>query len=186
MTPWVVPAIVAITTTPIAQREIEVVTLSQTPSQRSSSPGIKTLPSARFRFAMSLSRNRQTKMTVKQMRKAEKKLPAIPSTAEIASGTDAEICSDPACTFPAAPLSPSQDSSSDARSCSTIAGSSWRKSRTLPTSGTRNKRAITSTPTAVPSTVMVAASPRDQPVLRHHEAHRILEHECQEDPDEHE
>ena len=40
---------------------------------------------------MSLSRNRQTKMIVKQMRKAEKKLPAIPSTAEIASGTDAEI-----------------------------------------------------------------------------------------------
>ena len=114
---------------------------------------------------MSLSRNRQTKMTVKQMRKPEKKLPAIPSTAEIASGTDAEICSDPACTFPAAPLSPSQDSSSDARSCSTVAGSSWRKSRTLPTSGTRNNRAITSTPTAVPSTVMVAASPRDQPVL---------------------
>ena len=71
------------------------------------------------------------KMIVKQMRKPEKKPPAIPSTAEIASGTAAEIFSEPAWTFSAAPLSPSQDSSSDARSCSTVCGRSWRKSRTL-------------------------------------------------------
>ena len=37
-------------TTPIAQREIDVVTRSQTPSHRSSSPGISTLASARFRI----------------------------------------------------------------------------------------------------------------------------------------
>ena len=72
MTPFVVPAIVAMTTTPIAQREIEVVTRSHTPSQRSSSPGMSTLPSARFMFAMSLSRNMQMKMTEKAMRKPEK------------------------------------------------------------------------------------------------------------------
>ena len=96
MTPWVVPAIVAITTTPIAQREIAVVTRSQTSIQRTSSPGISTLPSARFRFATSLSRKMQVKRIVKQMRNAVKKPPAMPSTAEIASGTAAEICSDPA------------------------------------------------------------------------------------------
>ena len=89
------PAIAAITTTPIAQREIEVVTRSQTPSQRSSSPGISTLASARFRFATSLSRNMQMKMIVKAARKPAKKSPAMPSTAEIASGTDAETFSAP-------------------------------------------------------------------------------------------
>ena len=89
------PAIVAITTTPIAQREIEVVTRSQTPSQRSSSPGMSTLPSARFMFAMSLSRNTQMKMIVKTTRKPEKMSPAKPSTPAIASGTDAETFSAP-------------------------------------------------------------------------------------------
>ena len=63
---------------------------------------------------------------VKAMRKPEKKSPAMPSTAEIASGTDDETSSDPACTFSAAPLSPSHDSSSDSRSCSTVCGRSWR------------------------------------------------------------
>ena len=159
------PAITAITTTPIAQREIEVVTRSQTSSQRSSSPGISTLPNARFRFAMSLSRKMQMKMIVKAMRKPEKKSPAMPSTAEIASGTDDETFSDPACTFSAAPLSPSHESSSDSRSCSTVCGRSWRKSRTAPTSGTRKSSASTSTARAVPSTVTVAASPRDMPVF---------------------
>ena len=165
MSPCVVPAIAAITTTPIAQREIEVVTFSQTPSQRSSSPGISTLASARFRFATSLSRNMQMKMIVKQMRKPERKPPAMPSTPAIASGTDAATFSAPVCTFSAAPLSPSDDSSSDSRSCSTIVGSSWRKSRTAPTSGTRNSSATTSTARAVPSTATAAATPRDIPVF---------------------
>ena len=84
--PCVVPAITAMTTTPIAQRETESVTRSQTPSQRSSSPGISTLASARFRWSMSVSRKRQMKRIVKQARKTPKKPPAIPSTAEIASG----------------------------------------------------------------------------------------------------
>ena len=105
------------------------------------------------------------KMIVKAIRKPEKKSPAMPSTAEIASGTEAEIFSAPACTFSAAPLSPSQESSSDSRNCSTIAGRSWRKSRTDPTIGTKNSRAITVTARAVPSTVTAAATPRDIPVL---------------------
>jgi hypothetical protein len=102
---------------------------------------------------------------VKQARKLEKKPPAIPSTAEIASGTDDETCSDPDCTFSAAPVSPSPDNSSDPRSCSTVAGRSCKKSRTPPTSGTRNSSAITNTASAVPSTVTVDASPRDIPVF---------------------
>ena len=40
------------------------------------------------------------------------------------------------------------------------------------------------TATAAPSTVTVAARPRDSPVLRHHEPHRELEHEREEDADE--
>ena len=41
------------------------------------------------------------------------------------------------------------------------------------------------TASAVPMTVTVAASPRDMPRLRHHEANRILEDEREEDADEH-
>ena len=81
------PAIVAMMITPIAQRETDSVTRSQTLSQRSSSPGIRTLPSARFRLAMSVRRNRQMKRIVNAARKIEKKSPAMPRTAEIASGT---------------------------------------------------------------------------------------------------
>ena len=155
------PAIVAMTTTPIAQRDTDSVTRSHTPSQRSSSPGMSTLASERFRFVMSVSRKRQMKRIVNAARKTEKKLPAMPSTAEIASGTDTETCSAPDWTFPAAPESPSHESSSESRSCSTSAGRSWRKSRTDPTSGTRSRRKKIVTRSAVPSTVMVAARPRD-------------------------
>ena len=73
---------------------------------------------------MSLSRNMQMKMIVKVTRKPEKKSPAMPMTPAIASGTDAETFSAPDCTFSAAPLSPSHESSSEARSCSTSAGRS--------------------------------------------------------------
>ena len=60
------------------------------------------------------------KRIVKPARNTVKKLPAMPSTDEIASGIDTEICSLPSCTFPAAPESPSQEeSSSDERSSST-------------------------------------------------------------------
>jgi hypothetical protein len=85
-----VPAIVAMTTTPIAQREIELVTRSHTLSQRSSSPGISTLASERFRFVTSVSRKRQMNRIVNAARKMEKKSPAMPSTPEIASGIDNE------------------------------------------------------------------------------------------------
>ena len=126
VSPCVVPAIVAITTRPIAQRETKVVARSQTESQRSSSPGMSTLASDRFRLAMSLSRKTQMKMSVNPARKTEKKLPAMPSTAEIASGTEAAILSAPACTFSAPPLVPSHDSSPESRSFSTVAGRPWR------------------------------------------------------------
>ena len=89
----------------------------------------------------------------------------MPSTAEIASGTETETCSAPAWTFSAAPESPSQESSSDSRSCWTVSGSSWRKSRTPPTSGTSRSRKSRRTASAVPSTVTVAASPRDRRVF---------------------
>ena len=164
--PWIVPAIVAMTMTPIAQREIVSVTRSQTVSQRSSSPGRRTLVSARLRFPTSVSRKRHVKRIVKLAMKTVKKPPAIPSTDEIASGIETDICSAPSWTFPAAPVSPSHDeSSSDARSSSTSSGSSWRKSRTLPTSGTSRSRSKAPTRSAVPRTVTVAARPRDIRVL---------------------
>ena len=114
---------------------------------------------------MSINRNRQTKRIVNAARKTLKKSPAMPSTALIASGTDAAIEFAPASTFSAAPLSPTASSSSEDRSWSTSSGRSWRKSRTPPTSGTRNNSASRVMPTAAPSTVTVAASPRDRPVL---------------------
>ncbi len=64
------------------------------------------------------------KMIVKVTRKPEKKSPAMPMTPAIASGTAAETFSAPDCAFSAAPLSPSQESSSEARSFSTSAGRS--------------------------------------------------------------
>ena len=165
MTPWVVPAITAITITPIAQREIVAVTRSQTPSHRSSSPGISTLPSDRLSLPTSVSRKRQMKMIVKAARKSPKKSPAMPSTALIVSGTETETLSAPDCTFSAAPESPIESSSLDSRRLCTVCGRSWRKSRTPPTSGTRNTSAISRTATAVPSTVTVAARPRDMCVF---------------------
>ena len=53
---------------------------------------MRTLPSARFRLAMSVSRNKQMKRIVKAARKIEKKPPAMPRTAEIVSGTTDETC----------------------------------------------------------------------------------------------
>ncbi len=156
----------AITITPMAHREIVSVTRSQTVSQRSSSPGMRTLVSERLRFPTSVSRNRQVKRIVKPAMNTVKKPPAMPSTDEIASGIETETCSAPSCTFPAAPESPSQEeSSSEARSSATISGRSCRKSRTLPTSGTSRRRSRPPTRSAAPSTVTVAARPRDSGVL---------------------
>src|SRR5262245_30411802 len=102
---------------------------------------------------------------VKRARKTPKKSPAIPRTAEMASGTEADTRCAPSCTFSAAPESPIPESSSEFLSCSTVVGRSWRKSRTPPTSGTRRMRKSTNAATAVPRTVIVAASPRDRCVL---------------------
>ena len=55
------------------------------------------------------------KRIVKAARKTEKKLPAMPSTAWIASGTDAAIVSAPDWTFSAAPESPTESSSPESR-----------------------------------------------------------------------
>ena len=105
------------------------------------------------------------KRIVKAARKTEKKSPAIPSIAEIASGTETDTSSAPDWTFSAAPESPSHESSSDSRRPSTIDGRSCRKSRAPPTSGTSKSRKNTVTATAVPSTVTVAASPRESRVF---------------------
>ena len=114
---------------------------------------------------MSLSRNRQTKMSSETGKENREDEPAIPDQAEMASGIDAEIVWLPAWTFSAAPLSPSHDSSPDSRNVSTVAESCCRTSRTPPTIGTRNKRPSTVTRIALPITVTVAASPRDIPVF---------------------
>ena len=75
---------------------------------------------------MSVKRKRQMKRIVNAPRKTEKKVPPMPSTAEIASGTDTETCSAPDWTFPAAPLSPSQESPPASRRSSTVCGRSCR------------------------------------------------------------
>ncbi len=66
------------------------------------------------------------KRIVKAARKTPKKPPAIPSTAEIASGIETETCSAPDCTFSAAPLSPSQESPPASRRSETVCGRSCR------------------------------------------------------------
>ena len=79
-------------------------------------------------------------------------------------------------------MSPSDESSSDSRSCSTRSRSR-RKSRTEPTSGTRN-----SSDQRHRSERAEHDHCRRDPAhlgLRHQVLHRILEHERQEDPDEH-
>ena len=89
-----------------------------------------------------------------------------------------ETFSAPVCTFVAAPQSPEPATARRRpRSCSTVVGRSWRKSRTPPTSGTRNTSPSIVITTAVPSTVTAAASSSRHPRLRHHEAQRALEHE---------
>ena len=105
------------------------------------------------------------KRIVKAARKTLKNEPAIPSTREIASGIDTETCCAPSWTFPAAPESPSEESSSESRSCWTVVGSSWRKSRTLPTRGASSTSMSSVTTSALPMTVTVAARPRDICVL---------------------
>ena len=102
------------------------------------------------------------KRIVKPARKTPKKSPAIPSTAEIASGTEAEICCAPSWTFPPAPrrrattARPTRCSSCD----ESPAGRGGSRARP-PTSGTSSRARARARASAVPSTVSVAASPRD-------------------------
>ncbi len=69
---------------------------------------------------MSVNRKRQMKRIVKAARKIEKKSPAIPSTDEIASGTETDTCCAPDWTFSAAPLSPSQERPPASRRSDTV------------------------------------------------------------------
>ena len=109
----------------------------------------------------------------------------MPSTALIASGTDAEICSAPDCTFSAAPESPRKSSSPESRRLCTVCGRSCRKSRTLPTSGTSSSSPSSTTSEGGAEHGHGRGKAAGQVGLRHHEAHRVLEDEPEEDPDEH-
>ena len=107
----------------------------------------------------------------------------MPSTAEIASGTEAATLSAPACTFSAAPLSRART----ARRSRAVA----RPSREGPAGSPARHRP------AAPGTAARARhhdrsaehrhrrrQPARHPRLRHHQPHRALEHERQEDADE--
>ena len=104
------------------------------------------LATAPFRFGTSLRKNRQMKRIVKPARKTPKKSPAIPSTCEIVSGTETAVLFAPSWTFVPIPVSPSQESSLDERSWSTVCGSACRKSRTESIIGTRKISAISCEP----------------------------------------
>ena len=109
----------------------------------------------------------------------------MPSTPEIASGTDAEIFSAPVCTFSAAPLSPSHESSSDARSCST----SRRKILEKVPNRADERHQEQQPDQRAPARSAEHHHRRRQPArhlrLRHQVPQGVLEHERQEDPDEH-
>ena len=126
------------------------------------------------------------KMTVKQTRKPETKPPAMPSTAEIASGTAAETCSDPACTFSAAPLSPSQESSSDCAQLLDGRGQLLEEVADPADERHQEQQRDHQHRDGGAEHRDRRGQPARHAGLRHHVPHRILEHERQEDPDEHE
>ena len=125
------------------------------------------------------------KRIVKPARKTPKKPPAMPRTAEIASGTETETCCAPSWTFPAAPESPSQEgSSSESRRLSTICGRSCRKSRTHPDERHEQDQQQHEDGDRRAEDGDRRREPTRHPRLRHHEAHGVLEDERQEDADE--
>ena len=146
---------------------------SHTPSQRSSSPGMSTLASARFRLAMS----RQEEEADEEDREGgdedrEEASPRRPSTAEIASGTETATSSAPDWTFSAAPESPSHDELVRlAQLLDHRRQAPWRKSRTLtrPSARAAGARAA-STASAAPEHGDRRRKPARQPRLRHHGA----------------
>ncbi len=155
------------TITPIAHRETDSVTRSQTPSQRSSSPGMSTLASDRLRFVTSLRRKRQMKSTVKAVRKIVKK-----SARHAEHGRD-RVRNRSGCAVRPGLNVPADPRVAEPRELvrraelldrsSATAGESPSPSRPF---GTRNRSARTVTASAVPSTVTVAASPTRHSRLR--------------------
>ena len=116
MRPWVVPAIVAMITTPIAQRETMVVMRSHRGSQTSSCLWGSMLASAFLRSPTSQRKNRQMKVMRKTASAADAIEPANPTSAPSASGTAFETLCAPDCTLSAALVSPTEESSSELRS----------------------------------------------------------------------
>ena len=89
----------------------------------------------------------------------------MPSTSEIASGTETEIFSAPSWRFPPAPVSPSHDSSPESR---TTDGRRQLLEEVAHAADERDEQQSSPssvTSSAMPSTVSVAASPRDSPVF---------------------
>ena len=110
----------------------------------------------------------------------------MPSTAEIASGTDAETFSAPDWTFsPAPPSRPATTSSSElAQLLDRCRQVLEEVAHAADERHEEEEGEDQVTATAAPSTVTVAASPRDIPVFAITKPNRVLEDERQEDADE--
>ena len=80
------PAIAAIVSAPIAQRDTVSVTRSHTSSHRSASSGTSIWRTTSFSRFMSTSRKSARKISVKMVSPAENAWPATPITARIVSG----------------------------------------------------------------------------------------------------
>ena len=160
------PAIVAMITTPIAQRETIVVMRSQSGNQTSSRLCGSMLASAFLRSPTSQRKNRQMKVIRKIASAADAIEPANPTRAPSAFGTASETLCAPDCTLSAALVSPTDDSSSELRSCSTSCGRSLRKLCSPSRSGLRRKSRSSVTAARAPITVTVADIPRPRGVLR--------------------
>ena len=87
MPPWIVPAMQAIVSAPIAQCEIVSAIRSQSSDDRSDSPPGRIEASALFRRGASVMKKSATKISVKIARPTENSSPARPSADDTASGT---------------------------------------------------------------------------------------------------
>jgi hypothetical protein len=146
---------------------------------------MRTLASERLRLTMSLSRNRQMKRIVKAARKIPKKLPAMPRTAETASGTETETSCAPSWTLPAAPVSPSHpESSSDSRRLCTVCGRFLEEVAHRADERHEQDECERADGDRRAEDGDRRGEPARHSRLRHHEAHGVLEDEREEDPDE--
>ena len=127
------------------------------------------------------------KMIVKAARKSRRSPPAMPSTTLITSRhRDRDLVGARLHVLGGARVTDRGRARWDSRRLCTVCGRSWRKSRTPPTSGTRNsERDQQDGDGRADHGHGTASRPRDMLRLRLHEAHRVLEHEPEEDPDEH-